>query len=609
MPSKPKKEYYYAVRQGRGVRNCNFLTVTDFREHTVGADSGTYKYRICDTLQEAADYIRPPPVVVVTTPVAATAQQKKKAATAGNPQTRNTRKAAPAAKKVPTPTSPAKKVAATSPTTTASVVAASVTVVPAAASLPAKRKDPAAPVVVVAYKKARTDAPAPAVEHSPYLKSRLRRPTKKWEGFFKKLKEYRNEEDGTLDCVRAGIEDDTLHKWIVTQNQEYKAFREGRTTNNTMFDEKITRLQSIGFVFDVEGKANRRTIHKTWMENLGKLKQYIDEHDGSTEIEGEENAKIKPWLLDQRYEWRKLQRGKPSMMTLEKIARLNEIGVEFEKVRLWDEQMVQLLAFKEKHGHVNVPSIEGDLGKWINAMRRQCKALLEGKNPTDVTQERFEELKALGLEVIPAIARLKMSADDYGKEFDRMIGPMKEYKAQHGDCIVKRNDPDNRQLFSWVLRQRAEYKKLKEKNSSRLTVQQLMELTNLGFAFVLKEGGYRSFDERMEQLKAYKAEHGHVKVPTQHEELGHFVMRQRKLYRLLKTGKPSAMTDQKIKALEEVRFDWGTNKWKDRSTWRDPVSWDGRFQELLAFKAEHGHTIVPQHTLGLGRWVNRQRLH
>ena len=36
-------------------------------------------------------------------------------------------------------------------------------------------------------------------------------------------------------------------------------------------------------------------------------------------------------------------------------------------------------------------------------------------------------------------------------------------------------------------------------------------------------------------------------------------------------------------------------------------TWDERFQELLEFKEEHGHTIVPQHSGPLGSWVREQR--
>ena len=41
----------------------------------------------------------------------------------------------------------------------------------------------------------------------------------------------------------------------------------------------------------------------------------------------------------------------------------------------------------------------------------------------------------------------------------------------------------------------------------------------------------------------------------------------------------------------------------------DKKPWSVRFEELVAFKAQHGHTIVPQHYPELGSWVQVQRNH
>ena len=36
-------------------------------------------------------------------------------------------------------------------------------------------------------------------------------------------------------------------------------------------------------------------------------------------------------------------------------------------------------------------------------------------------------------------------------------------------------------------------------------------------------------------------------------------------------------------------------------------SFDEHFQDLLEFKSQFGHTVVPQHYPGLGRWVKQMR--
>lgn len=415
--------------------------------------------------------------------------------------------------------------------------------------------------------------------------------------------------------ISIAMNDAALHRWIRIQNQEYKALRSGE--RNIMYEEKISRLRGIGFVFsldldEAEGsngtKNKRRTIYKQWGDSLVKLKSYMDAHDGEWKIHtsDEENTKVRLWVQDQRLEYRRLRNGQVSRMTEEKLARLKDIGVGFTYTS-WEDRMKQLKAFKLEHGHLNVPIRHEVLGNFFSSMRRKCRDLREGKAVRDLSAAQVDELKSLGFKHDLAPGKsYKTSIEEYNKEFEEMMAALVEYKQEYGDCLVKRSYKADPHLHGWILRQRVEFKKLNEKNPSRMTVQQLIRLTKVGFAFVQK-GGYQTFEMRLEGMKQFKAEHGHINIPVSNEELGDFVVRQRKHYRLLKMGRPSAMTEERIESLEQLGFEWNTDKWKDTKEWEDPVSWDERFQELLDFKAAHGHTIVPQSTPGLGTWVNRQR--
>ena len=60
------------------------------------------------------------------------------------------------------------------------------------------------------------------------------------------------------------------------------------------------------------------------------------------------------------------------------------------------------------------------------------------------------------------------------------------------------------------------------------------------------------------------------------------------------------MTEERIRLLESVGFDWGTNN----------ASWNERFEQLLEFEVEFGHYLVPQQYAAnptLGTWVSTQR--
>jgi len=62
--------------------------------------------------------------------------------------------------------------------------------------------------------------------------------------------------------------------------------------------------------------------------------------------------------------------------------------------------------------------------------------------------------------------------------------------------------------------------------------------------------------------------------------------------------------------MEEIGFNFGVGSPTKRRPSGPNKTWDERFLEVAAFKAEFGHAVVPQHsqfTPGLGAWVKDQR--
>ena len=116
----------------------------------------------------------------------------------------------------------------------------------------------------------------------------------------------------------------------------------------------------------------------------------------------------------------------------------------------------------------------------------------------------------------------------------------------------------------------------------------------------------------MDQLRQFKAEHGHLKVPTQHPDLGHFTSKMRRECRQFNDGHPnmkiSADTMRKRTAdLTEIGFVFQAGKRIILPPKHLQKNWDQRFEELLQYKEVHRDCVVPQSTPGLGEWVHRQR--
>ena len=107
-----------------------------------------------------------------------------------------------------------------------------------------------------------------------------------------------------------------------------------------------------------------------------------------------------------------------------------------------------------------------------------------------------------------------------------------------------------------------------------------------------------SWDERFSQLKQYKEQNGHCRVPLKYKanpQLGNWVGKQRQKY------KKNKLLPKEIKSLEGIGFVWEPQK---------HLGWDERFKQLKEYKEKNGHCRVPKKYKAnpqLGNWVSTQR--
>jgi hypothetical protein len=122
----------------------------------------------------------------------------------------------------------------------------------------------------------------------------------------------------------------------------------------------------------------------------------------------------------------------------------------------------------------------------------------------------------------------------------------------------------------------------------------------------------KSFDERFKDLMSFKEEFGHCNAPctrtrnNKHTSLGNWCTNVRRSYKTIKEGgmpRNYKLSKANMKRLENAGFELNLCK-----------TFDERFKELKAFKAEFGHCNVPKtrssnntHT-SLGQWCSDIRL-
>ena len=288
--------------------------------------------------------------------------------------------------------------------------------------------------------------------------------------------------------------------------------------------------------------------------------------------------KLRRWMSDQRAEYKLYQTGAKSSMTEEKIARLQRIGFD------WDTAPMP----------IGRPKMDAADASAAAAGAGPAEDADPGRAPRgSLTEDDRRRAKHLRKRPPKPLSAEKKA------EWDRMYGEFLSFQEQHGHANV--NTSDKSELAKWVSKQRYEYKLLKEGRHSHLTTTQLMKLQDAGFVFAPRGSSYQSWTDRLEQLRAFKAEKGHLKIPVNHPELGSFVKAQRESHRRRVAGEETNMTDERYSDLLELGFVFEAGK--RHIVPRGPTkTWEERFEDLLTYREEFGHCNVPQHYPGLGKW-------
>eukprot|EP00978_Attheya_sp_CCMP212_P012188 scaffold30346_cov52-Attheya_sp.AAC.1 len=286
---------------------------------------------------------------------------------------------------------------------------------------------------------------------------------------------------------------------------------------------------AIPFVLNTSQKRK----YPSWDERFKELFDF-KKVNGHTNVP-QKSGPLGIWVTTQRTQYRLLKEGKYSLLTIERHDKLEGIGFTFiygPARPHWDVQFQELLDFKKIEGHTNVPQKSGPLGIWVETQRTQYRLWNEGKHST-FTIERSVKLEGIGF-------RFKLH-EHWDVRFQELV----DLKKINGHTNVpERSGP----LGIWVGNQRYQYRLLKERKDSSLTIERREKLEGIGFQFKL----YQHWDVRFQELVDFKKIKGHTNVPQRSGPLGNWVNTQRVQYRLLKEGKHSTLTIERSVKLESI---------------------------------------------------------
>jgi len=216
---------------------------------------------------------------------------------------------------------------------------------------------------------------------------------------------------------------------------------------------------------------------------------------------------------------------------------------------------------------------DAELYKWVSKMRKSPKRQLK--------KWRCQALDRLG-----------MVWNQYDATWTNRYEELIMYKNKNDHTQVPASYPN---LGVWVGTQRKQYHLMQQGKQSHMTPERIELLNKINFTWKINV-----WNERYQELKAFKENNKKFSVPTTKKQLRSWITTQRSHYRFLQEGKPSQMTQERIKLLEKIGFTWKTRE-----------DWQTRYDEYLQFINETGLLTVPmncQRFPKLYRWINVQRM-
>lgn len=131
-----------------------------------------------------------------------------------------------------------------------------------------------------------------------------------------------------------------LGPWCKSQRIQHRRLLEGLSSGLT--PDRVQQLQSVGFVWSI--------YDQRWNQKYEELTKFYHQH-GHSLVPNVRDSPLGIWVHGQRGQYALYTKGKPSGMTQERIARLQQGDFCWDaRDALWQERYQQLLEYRDNHG-------------------------------------------------------------------------------------------------------------------------------------------------------------------------------------------------------------------------------------------------------------------
>ena len=207
-------------------------------------------------------------------------------------------------------------------------------------------------------------------------------------------------------------------------------------------------------------------------------------------------------------------------------------------------------------------------GNWVNKTRQMYRKHLNGES-TSLTKDRIQLLNDIGFVWSGMITsstsqspqEMNLEIPSTTQQQNRERSWKKRFQDLSNILEEDRESSLPKKLSVWAARQRREYQKYEMGEKAAITKERIEMLNSIGFDWNPWES---KWNMRVDDLIKYKRENGDCLVPVNYEKnlkLGRWVSTQRKYYRLYQEGKPTRISEERIKQLSDIGFVW--NRWDE----------------------------------------------
>ena len=316
-----------------------------------------------------------------------------------------------------------------------------------------------------------------------------------WEKMFHLLVEFKGTHGHCLGPLNH-TENIFLWKWIEGQRKD----------QHTLDAERKKRLDELGFVwtnYDITWEKNYLNLCK-FKNNTGHC---------NVPCRYKDNLILGSWVL--------VQRTRKGSLRADRKKKLDNIGFIWDSYgKLWEDNFLKLIDFKNKYGHCNVTKTLSDdhsLALWVCNQRAKSKTL---------SNERKNKLNKLGFDW-----------DVFDTAWEIKFTKLIEFKNKNGNfIIIKSTDSE---FSAWLTKQR--------KNRFKLSSGKRKKLDAINFNW---EPRLQGWEKVFQRLLIFKHFHGHCEVSRNFSDaiLANWVHKQRNTKINLDTIR--------IQKLDEIEFTW-----------------------------------------------------